>query len=206
MTDSSFLSDLEQDVLTELFNIGVGHAASAMNEWLDEELRLSVPTIKILLRVSLAEALQLQSKRICSVHQSIQGLFRANAHLLFPEDKGLELVKLMLGENFPRDTLTEMRQEALCEIGNIILNACVGAMTNVLENESHASLPSLYRGTMEQVLGNADTQQSELTLVIFIDFVAEKHKIRGYLVFLLDTISLVDLRSVLAAFLKKIGA
>lgn len=206
MANPVVLNELEQDALTELFNIGVGHAASAMNELLNEELMLAVPVIKILPRSSLAETLQLQDKRICGVHQSVTGLFRANVLLLFPEDKSLELVKLMLGENVPRDIMTEMQQEALCEIGNIILNACVGAMANVLENESHASLPSLYRGTMDQVLGNDDAQKVELTLVIFIDFEAEKRRIRGYLVFLLDAISMADLQTVIAAFLKKIGA
>ncbi|TAN47509.1 MAG: chemotaxis protein CheC [Methylococcaceae bacterium] len=201
------LSELEQDALTELFNIGIGNAASAMNELLNEELKLSVPNIKILPRPCLSEVLQLQSNRICGVHQSVSGLLRANAHLLFPEDKSLELVKLMLGERVPHGTLTEMQQEALCEIGNIILNACVGAIANMLENECHSSLPSLYRGTMDQVisLSEAEAGPSELTLVIFIDFTVEKHEIRGYLVFLLDTISLADLKTVLAAFLQKNG-
>lgn len=209
MSELALLSELEQDALTELFNIGIGNAASAMNELLNEELKLSVPKIKILPRPDLTEALQLQSKRICGVHQSVSGLFRANAHLLFPEDKSLELVKLMLGESVPHGTLTEMQQEALCEIGNIILNACVGAIANMLENECHSSLPSLYRGTMEQVISLSDSEvqpPDELTLVIFIDFMVEKHEIRGYLVFLLDTISLTDLKRVLTAFLQKNGA
>lgn len=206
MADKTPLSELEQDALTELFNIGIGHAASAMNELLNEELTLSVPKIEILSRSSLTDALQLQAKRICGVHQSVSGLFQANAHLLFPEDQSLELVKLMLGENIPSDALTEMQQEALCEIGNIILNACVGAMANALENECASSLPSLYRGDMEQVLGVAETGHDDLSLVIYIDFLVEKHEIRGYLVFLLDTISLADLKAVLSAFLEKFGA
>ncbi|BBL69838.1 chemotaxis protein CheX [Methylogaea oryzae] len=206
MSEAFLLTPLEQDALTELFNIGVGYAASAMNELLNEELRLSVPSIEVLPRQSLSDALQLQSKSICGVHQSVSGLFSANAHLLFPEDESLELVKLMLGESVPHNTLTEMQQEALCEIGNIILNACVGAMANTMENECHASLPSLFRGSMEQVLGYSEQGGEDLSLVIFIDFLAEKRQIRGYLVFLLDTISLVDLKAVLGAFLEKIGA
>lgn len=50
MSEAFLLTPLEQDALTELFNIGVGYAASAMNELLNEELRLSVPSIEVLPR------------------------------------------------------------------------------------------------------------------------------------------------------------
>lgn len=205
MTDPSILSELEYDALNELFNIGVGRAASAMYELLNEELKLSVSTAKILPQSSLTEELQLQAKRICGVQQNISGLFRANAILLFPEDKSLELVRLMLSETTSHDAMTEMQQESLCEIGNIILNACVGTMANLLNHECHTSLPNFYRGTMDQVLGNTNAQSSELTLIIYINFLLEKQEIRSYLVFLMDTISLADLKVVLQAFLKNIG-
>lgn len=206
MADAPLFTELELDALTELFNIGIGYAASAMNELLNEELTLSVPRTEILQRSSLADVLQLQAKRICGVHQSVSGMLHANAHLLFPEDQSLELVRLMLGDSVPGGELTEMQQEALCEIGNIILNACVGAMANALGNECASSLPCLYRGSMEQVLGIDDDGAEELSLVIFIDFLVEKHEIRGYLVFLLDSITVADLKTLLGAFLKKIGA
>lgn len=206
MADAPQFTELELDALTELFNIGIGYAASAMNELLNEELTLSVPRTEILRRSSLADVLHLNARRICGVHQSVSGMLHANAHLLFPEDQSLELVRLMLGDSVPGGELTEMQQEALCEIGNIILNACVGAMANALGNECVSSLPSLYRGSMEQVLGIDHDAAEEFSLVIFIDFLVEKHEIHGYLVFLLDSITVADLKTLLGAFLKKIGA
>lgn len=205
MADWPGFTDMEQDALAELFNIGIGHAASAMNQLLNEELTLSVPRIEVTPHAAIADALRLHGKQVCDVHQSVSGLLGAHAHLLFPEEQSLELVRLMLGDSYPEAAMTEMQQEALCEIGNIIINACIGAMANALGNECTATLPTLYQGTIEQVLVGAGSTEDQLSLVIYIDFYVEKHEIRGYLVFLLDSVCLADLKTLLAAFLRKLS-
>jgi chemotaxis protein CheC len=46
------LTELEHDALVELFNIGVGQAASAMSEIVNETVTMSVPAISFLTRAS----------------------------------------------------------------------------------------------------------------------------------------------------------
>eukprot|EP00257_Ricinus_communis_P024177 XP_015584325.1 uncharacterized protein LOC107262641 [Ricinus communis] len=41
----------------------------------------------------------------------------------------------------PLKELTEMEQEAMCEIGNIMLNSCVGTLANIFQRELQGSLP-----------------------------------------------------------------
>lgn len=42
------LNELQQDMLTELFNIGMGNAAAALSEMVSEEVLLSIPQISFM--------------------------------------------------------------------------------------------------------------------------------------------------------------
>ncbi len=48
--------------------------------------------------------------------------------MAFPEDRSLELVKLILDESFPAESATDMEEEALLEVGNLVLNGFLGAI------------------------------------------------------------------------------
>ena len=52
------LTDLQHDALVEIFNIGVGHAARAMSEIVNEPVTMSVPSISFLTRAAAAEMLK----------------------------------------------------------------------------------------------------------------------------------------------------
>lgn len=199
------LSELENDALVEIFNIGVGHAAAAMSEIVNEEVTMSVPSISFLNR---AEAAQLLGKRggerICGVSQHYDGAFATEAILMFPEDKSLEIVRLMVGEAIPLQELTEMEQEAMSEIGNIILNSCVGTLANLFGSELHGSLPLYHVGTSEEILAASGGQSDTVVLMLHIDFILEKHQIHGYVAFVLDVSALHDLKQQVNQYLARV--
>src|SRR3954462_9409847 len=107
------LSELQHDALVEIFNIGVGHAAAAMSDIVSEEVTMSVPSISFLNRHEAAALLGRADNRICGISQHYDGAFKPEAILMFPEDKSLEIVRLMVGEVVPLTELTEMEQEAM---------------------------------------------------------------------------------------------
>ncbi len=191
------LSELENDALVEIFNIGVGQAAAAMSAIVNEEVRMSVPSIRFMQRTAAARLLgskDVPAERICGVSQHYVGAFDTEAILMFPEDKSLEIVRLMVGETVPLKELTEMEQEALCEIGNIILNACVGTLANIFQRELHGSLPEYHVGTSDEILTASGSVADTVVLMLHIDFVLEKHQIHGYVAFILDISALHDLK------------
>ena len=200
------LSELENDALVEIFNIGVGHAAAAMSEIVNEEVTMSVPSITFLNRADAAALLgsKRDGDRICGVSQHYDGAFATEAILMFPEDKSLEIVRLMVGDSVPLQELTEMEQEAMSEIGNIILNSCVGTLANIFSQELSGSLPQYHVGTSEEILtasgGGADT----VVLMLHIDFILEKHQIHGYVAFILDLTALHDLQDQVDLYLAKV--
>ncbi len=200
------LSEMENDALVEIFNIGVGHAAAAMSEIVNEEVTMSVPSITFLNRADAASLLgsKRDGERICGVSQHYEGAFATEAILMFPEDKSLEIVRLMVGDSMPLDQLTEMEQEAMSEIGNIILNSCVGTLANLFDSELHGSLPLYHVGTSAEILSVCSEQGNDVVLMLHIDFVLSKHQIHGYVAFVLDLSALHDLKDQVSRYLAKV--
>lgn len=200
------LSELENDALVEIFNIGVGHAAAAMSEIVNEEVTMSVPSITFLNRADAAALLgsKRDGDRICGVSQHYDGAFATEAILMFPEDKSLEIVRLMVGDSVPLQELTEMEQEAMSEIGNIILNSCVGTLANLFDSELHGSLPVYHVGTSTEILAVFGDQDDDVVLMLHIDFVLAKHQIHGYVAFVLDLSALHGLKEQVSRYLAKV--
>lgn len=191
------LTELENDALIEIFNIGVGQAAASMSAIVNETVRMSVPSVSFINRTEAARLLDGKAPEagaICGVSQHYEGAFSTEAILMFPEDKSLEIVRLMVGESVPLKELTEMEQEAMCEIGNIILNSCVGTLANIFQRELHGSLPQYHVGTSDEILIASGSRHDTVVLMLHIDFVLEKHQIHGYVAFVLDISALHDLK------------
>ena len=198
------LSELQHDALVEIFNIGVGQAAKAMSEIVNEPVTMSVPSITFLNRADAAAMLgKKETSRVCGVSQHYQGAFSTEAILMFPEDKSLDIVRLMVGESVPLKELTDMEQEAMSEIGNIILNSCVGTLANILCQELRGSLPEYHVGTSDQILRASGADSDTVVLMLHIDFILETHQIHGYVAFILDLTALHDLQDQLDIYLAK---
>lgn len=185
--DLADLSELQRDALVEIFNIGVGQAASSMSQIVGEAIGLSVPTVEILHGDNRADAISklALSPRICAVSQDFTGSISARAFLIFPEGKTREIVRRMLGDSVSTDELSEMEQEALSEIGNIILNSCMSSLSDALQTSFYCSLPTYHLGSAGDIMSANPTQDEDLLMLCHIDFSMPRAQINGYLVFLL---------------------
>ncbi|MBF0453800.1 MAG: chemotaxis protein CheC [Magnetococcales bacterium] len=206
----------EQDALMELFNIGIGRAANSLSEMVNDEVILSIPHISVITRSHAVEMIvERASDHITAIKQQFSGFFGGTALLVYPESNSLELVRTLIGEDTPLETLTELEQESLLEVGNIILNACLGSFANMMELELDFDLPEFFKGNCKSLLFDNHTlvdslitsSPSESKLVFLIlDFMTKggtkkDHKIKGFVMILLDSKALEDLREKLQRLL-----
>jgi len=202
MSNIFTLTELELDILTEMFNLGVGKAASSLSAMVKQEIKLSVPRIEFLSVVELADELGSDST-ICSVSQRLSGPFSAQSMLLFPEENSLNIVRQLLGEDLPDETIEELQQEAFSEIGNIVLNACIGSFAEAIDTEFKIDLP-LFEMSKPLDLLKVDENKNETALFIRIDLTLCASDITGYMAFLMGTLSLDQLKDVLKSMLQKL--
>jgi len=189
------LTELHLDALSEVFNVGAGRAAASLSEIVGDEVRLSVPSVEIRKSSEIDKTvLGLDSERFGAVHQTFTGAFEAEAILLFTEDHALEIVRDMMGSQISIEDLAEFEQEAMCELGNIILNACLSAMADMLNIPLNCSLPDYTVATIEDIFQRITTEEDEpYLLLLHIDLAIEKRHSEGHLIFVLSSTSLQEL-------------
>jgi len=194
------LSELEEDLLGELFNLGVGRAANSLSKMVSQEVKLSVPHVKFVGHDEMEEYLG-DNSQICAVGQKMHGPFDAQSLLLFPEKSSMEVVRQMLGEHLSDELIAEMQQEALTEIGNIVLNACIGAISNSMRKTITVELPHFFLDTPERLIKGYLTADSDVVLLITIDMTLSQSEVTGYMAFILGPFSLQKLQQSLQEML-----
>ncbi|HEY8035680.1 MAG TPA: chemotaxis protein CheC [Methylobacter sp.] len=201
------LSDLHLDALTEVFSIGAGRAALSLSEIVGDEVRISVPSVQVVNTEEINSAtLSLNSGRFGAVNQHFSGPFNAEAVLLFTEDQALKIVSDMMGSQMSLDELAEFEHEAMCELGNIILNACLSAMADVFNFTLESSLPDYAVASADEILHRLKKGANQpYVMVLHIDLTIEKRHTAGNLVFLLSSASLTNLVAHVDQFLGKLS-
>ncbi|MCH8619918.1 chemotaxis protein CheC [Undibacterium sp. TS12] len=191
----NLLTELHLDALSEVFNVGAGRAAASLSDIVGEEVRLSVPSVEIRKSSEIdVTVMGSQSERFGAVHQTFSGSFEAEAILLFTEEHALEIVRDMMGSQISIEDLAEFEQEAMCELGNIILNACLSAMADMLNIPLNCSLPDYSVATTEEIFRRvSDDIDQPYVLLLHIDLAIERRHSEGHLIFLLSSTSLEDL-------------
>lgn len=189
------LSNLQLDALVEIFNVGAGRAASSLSGIVGDEVKLSVPSIEIVKHDDADSRLLAQnSGKFSVISQHFSGSFEAEAVLLFTEENTLEIVRDMMGSQMSIEELADFEQEAMCELGNIILNACLSAMADMLGITMDSSLPDYNVESMQDVMGRiAGSVDQPYLLLLHIDLAIEKRHTEGHLIFLLSSASLDNL-------------
>lgn len=200
------LTELHLDALSEVFNVGAGRAAASLSEIVGDEVRLSVPKVEVRKSTEIdASIMAIAGNRFGAVTQQFTGPFDAEAVLIFTEDHALEIVRDMMGSQMSIEELAEFEQEAMCELGNIILNACLSAMADMLKISLNSSLPSYKIASTDEILkGISSASDQPYILVLHIDLTIEKRHSEGHLIFLLSSMSLKNLVFHIDRFLRNI--
>ncbi len=204
------LSDLQQDALGEIINIGVGRAASGLSQLVQEEVKLSAPKVTVCTLANAKGALDRNSfAKFSSVSQRFSGPFHADAILLFPEHKALEIVRHMAGIfDISIEEFSEFEQEAMCEVGNIVLNACMSAFADMFHVELTSTLPTHHFGDADTVLDTSEmcAEIDEFyVLLLQVDMFLTDHRIQGHIVLLMGINSIGELLRFVEAYLSEHG-
>jgi chemotaxis protein CheC len=196
------LTDSERDALAEIANMGVSRAATSLRQLVGEQVLLSVPAVNIVTRQAACASVERGNvTKLVAVQQSFDGPFAGSALLIFPAAQSLELVRLIVGDEHTLEDVIDLEQEALAETGNIILNACLATIANMLHHTMRVSLPAVIRGDGQTLfdVGTGDATDN-LVLFLYIDFTVKKRDIHGFIALLMDLPSIAALKEIVREF------
>ena len=201
------LNDTERDALTEVGNIGVAKASVALAKLVGGEVRMSVPHVQILPRGEAARGLEVAfSERLVAVSESFGGALAGAALLVFPASNRLELVRAVLPPEVDPADAGEMADEALAEVGNIVLNNWLAVVANMLDAKLATALPVVLHGDGAAIFAGCGVPAGDEapTIVFTIRFHVHGTNIAGQILIAMDASSEAALRERIARTIRKI--
>jgi chemotaxis protein CheC len=187
------LTAAQQDALIELLNIGFGRAGASLSELTGQRVILEVPEVSIHQIQALKPALErLGMSDVASVHQIFSGPVAGDALLVLNHSAAVALKQLLTDEPPLPLALDGSAREVLAEVGNILLNACLGTFGNLLQVQVSFSVPQLSLDTLHTVLESLMINREGLryALVVHAGFRLREAEVMGYLVIVLSVASL----------------
>ena len=186
------LTEVQKDTLTELINIGYARAAGALSDLTGHRITLAVPEVDIHPIQEIGPILKdVVQGEVTSVNQVFGGAIAGNAILLLDKPAAL-LLNRLLTDRPEADDLDDAAREVMVEVGNIVLNACLGVFGNLLQVAVSFNVPLLQVDTVEKLLKSICVQDQKLrfALMIHTKFHLRASDVSGYLVIILGVTSL----------------
>ena len=187
------LTSVQQDALIELLNIGFGRAAASLSELTGHRVVLEVPEVSIHPIAELKPVLsRVTTEEVASVHQIFSGPVAGDALLILNHSAAGMLKQLLTDEPALPLHVDASAREVLTEVGNILLNACLGTFGNLLKVQVSFSVPHLNLDTLHGVLESLMINRETLryALLVHAGFRLRDAEVRGMLVIVLSVASL----------------
>ena len=187
------LNSVQHDALVELLNIGFGRAGASLSKLTQQRVLLEVPNVAIHPITHLNHSLgRLADDRVASVHQVFSGPVAGDALLLLDPIAAATLTELLTDVPPLSMDLDPSSREVFTEVGNIVLNACIGTFGNMLEVPVSFSVPDVdvtsIHNVIDRMLETGDALR--YALVITAGFRLRESAVTGYVVIVLTVQSL----------------
>ena len=188
------LTDRQRDSISELINIAFSRTGAALSELTGHRVILNAPEVSVHPTAELPGALaKYIPGEVASIHQVFGGPVAGDAILLLNHDGAVQLTDVLTdGGGAPSNRLDESAREVLTEVGNILLNACLGMFGNLLDVRVSFSVPRLHLETLDELLASlsADGGEPQYALVVYTAFQIRESSVKGFLVMVLSVASL----------------
>lgn len=203
------LSTEEMQILQEIMNIAFGKSAADLAEVINTHVHLSVPYIEVMNVQFLPAYIREQARDhalISIVEQKFWGRFRGDALLVFSSGAGRKLINMLQqsdGKSDQAAPVDVLEIESIMEIGNIIIGACVGKISELLHDVVTYTPPIvLVEKDGEKALFNGRLDPARTAIVLKTDFRFEEGDVSGYLFLVMDKASINWMRDALRAFIE----
>lgn len=184
-----------KDAFEEMMNIAMGRAADVLNTMLNSHVVLSVPAVETIPASELPTRLarNMGGSKLAGIEMSCTGELSAAIELVFSLDDAGKLADCIHG--LPADAAVDrdsMRAGTLCELGNIVMNAIFGTMSNALGIDLSFTVPSYLEGESSAIVGEISLGAHGVVLLIRTRFEIADLSIYGDIILFLSLRSFED--------------
>lgn len=207
---NEIISDTEKDTLAEIMNIAFGSATADLAEVIDIYVKLSVPNIQVTTAGQLPGYIKqnvVSYHEISIIEQEFWGDFSGSGLLVLPARAARELMAILMSDgadNVSNMPLATLEEDILMEIGNILIGACVGKISELLNTFVTYSPPQIINQIITDYKKFIDSfDQFQTAIIMKTVFKFENNDLNGLLLLMTNQESISWLRKALHAFLEQ---
>ncbi|MBL4827675.1 MAG: chemotaxis protein CheC, partial [Spongiibacteraceae bacterium] len=116
------LSEMEQDAISEMLNLGIGSAVTAMSTMVQNQVTISIPRLNFVKNkdYKIIDAISDNSCIIVSVN--VQRELQGQLSLIIPESDTAKTARAIIQMQMDDKTLSGIENDVIAEMGNIVLH------------------------------------------------------------------------------------
>lgn len=172
--------------LSELVSLGVGRAGGLLSEMLGARLELWAPEVTAGTPTELEPHVgERADDPLAIVDLPLSGAFEGRGMLCFSPSDATRLVRLLTGGTAQTDGIDPMQAGALAEIGSVVLNGVVVALSQLVSRTTRCGVPQCSVSSLRERLARSVAPAA--TIVAPTPFAVEHHRIEGTLVLVLSS-------------------
>jgi chemotaxis protein CheC len=183
----------QQDAISELVNIAFSRTAAALSDLTGNRVELSVPEVTSHPIRELQAALgRFVRGEVATVHQIFGGPLSGDAFLVLDAAGAADLVALLTDAAAPVQEMGASAKEVLAEVGNILLNACLGVFGDLLQVRFTFAVPRLLLESLGSMVSSLLVGRDEVrhAMLVGTRFTIRASNVTGCLVLVLGVTSL----------------
>ena len=196
MNDKEQLLSAEQiDFLTEMMNIGAGHAATALTQLLQRSVDLVIPRVFVITDAQELSILNSPSLPVVCARMSMVGDIRGALFFIVPQKQKNYLIRLaeqaMMGSSQSwrvgrtNQESDDLELSVIAEIGNIVAGVYLTAVHDFCKSNIYHTVPTIATDMIQALLDESLvrlSRQLQHIIVVENEFMVEEKRIRTFLV------------------------
>jgi chemotaxis protein CheC len=195
------LNELQHEALIELLNISSGKATAVLSEMLLSEINISVPRLEQTARSIVARQVQATlGEAVTAISMETEGVIACKAMLVLSQHSSFSLTQQLMGDQVPAELLPELESEAMVELGNVILNACLSTFADQFGESIQTSIPTFAQGSASSLIGDDHIE----VLFLQVNFVSQAGNEQGHIILILSADEARKISALLDQYLREL--
>ncbi|HOP03148.1 MAG TPA: hypothetical protein PL017_00935 [Tenuifilaceae bacterium] len=174
------LNEIHLEALKEIINIGVGKGAEVLNTMVQSHISLEVPEVKVFGSDEYNNFVDHFTETDYSIITlPFNGELNGFSKLIMSSEHAAKMVDAFIGKHGASIEMDSLRVDILSEIGNIITNAVMGTLSNMLNLDLGYIVPNYEMGRKEIIIPKEIISSASAILYAQTHFKIEEFETKG---------------------------
>ncbi|MFW5962024.1 MAG: chemotaxis protein CheC [bacterium] len=171
------------DALKEISNIGAGNAVTALSQFLDCRIEMTVPSIEILPLEEIPDVTGGAEEVVLAILLKVIGDAPGNILFIFSQKGATDFLQDVLKRKVIVEDLQEIEKSALKELGNILAGAYLSALNRITNFNLIQTVPEFAYDMAGAIISSITIStciENDYALLLETQFTSNGKNIEGY--------------------------